>query len=54
MAQASQRKTASAWAAGFFADEITPVVVPQKKDASVTVNRDEQPRETSLDALAKL
>jgi acetyl-CoA C-acetyltransferase len=39
---------------GFFDAEITPVVIPQKKGDPVTVAKDEHPRDTSLDALAKL
>ena len=54
MALASQRKAVAAQHAGFFAAEITPVTVPQKKGGPVLVDRDEHPRETSLEALAKL
>lgn len=54
MAQASQRKAVLAWKAGVFGNEITPVVVPQKKGEPVVVDRDEHPRETSLEALAEL
>ena len=54
MALASQRKAVAAQHAGFFAAEITPVTVPQKKGGPVVVDRDEHPRETSLEALAKL
>ena len=54
MALASQRKALAAQQSGFFASEITPVTIPQKKGAAVVVDRDEHPRETSLEALAKL
>src|SRR3982750_2072674 len=54
MALASQRKAVAAQKAGFFAGEITPVTIPQKKGESVVVDRDEHPRETSLEALARL
>jgi acetyl-CoA C-acetyltransferase len=54
MALASQRKAVAAQQAGFFDAEITPVTVPQKKGEAVVVTRDEHPRETSLEALARL
>jgi acetyl-CoA C-acetyltransferase len=54
MALASQLKAAAAQKAGFFAGEITPVTLPQKKGEAIVVDRDEHPRETSLEALAKL
>jgi len=54
MALASQTKALAAQASGFFEGEITPVVIPAKKGEPVTVARDEHPRETSLDALARL
>jgi len=53
-ALASQQKTAAAQKAGFFDAEITPVIIPQRKGDPLVVNRDEHPRETSLEALAKL
>ena len=43
-----------AQASGVLAEEITPVQIPAKKGDPVVVSRDEHPRETSLDALAKL
>ncbi len=54
MALASQRKAVAAQKAGFFDQEITPVSVPQRKGDPVVVAQDEHPRETSLEALAKL
>jgi 3-oxoadipyl-CoA thiolase len=51
---ASQRKAVAAQAAGFFDAEICPVSVPQKKGDPLLVTQDEHPRETSLEALAKL
>ena len=54
MALASQLKAVAAQKAGFFDAEITPVTIPQKKGDAVVVNKDEHPRETSLEALAKL
>jgi acetyl-CoA C-acetyltransferase len=54
MALASQLKAVAAQKAGFFDAEICPVTIPQKKGDPVVVSRDEHPRETSLEALAKL
>jgi len=54
MALASQLKAVAAQKSGFFDAEITPVVVPQKKGDPVVVEQDEHPRETSLEALARL
>ena len=54
MALASQLKAVAAQQAGFFEGEITPVTIPQKKGDPIVVSRDEHPRETSLEALAKL
>lgn len=54
MALASQRKALAAQRAGFFAQEIVPVTIPQKKGDPVVVDRDEHPRETTMEALAKL
>jgi 3-oxoadipyl-CoA thiolase len=54
MALASQQKAVAAQKAGVFDAEITPVSIPQKKGESLVVTKDEHPRETSLEALAKL
>ncbi|MFO1191026.1 MAG: 3-oxoadipyl-CoA thiolase [Rhodoferax sp.] len=54
MALASQMKAVAAQQAGFFDTEITPVSVPQKKGDPVLVTRDEHPRATSMEALARL
>ena len=54
MALASQLKAVAAQRAGFFEHEITPVSVAQKKGDPLIVSQVEHPRETSLDALAKL
>ena len=54
MALASQMKAVAAQKAGILAQEITPVTIPQKKGEPIVVDKDEHPRETSLDALAKL
>ena len=50
----SQQRYAKAKAQGFFAGEIVPVTIPQRKGEPVVVKDDEHPRETSLEALAKL
>jgi acetyl-CoA acyltransferase len=50
----SQQRTAAAVAAGRLAEEIVPVAIAQKKGDPVDVTKDEHPRETSLEALAKL
>ncbi|MER1966059.1 3-oxoadipyl-CoA thiolase [Castellaniella sp. GW247-6E4] len=54
MAYASQLKAAAAQKAGFFSAEITSVAIPQKKGDPMVFSRDEHPRETSLEALARL
>jgi 3-oxoadipyl-CoA thiolase len=54
MALASQLKAVAAQKAGHFDQELTPVSVPQKKGDAIIVSRDEHPRETSMEALAKL
>jgi acetyl-CoA acyltransferase len=51
----SQQRTAAAAARGFFATELIPVEIPQRKGAPIVVLRDEHPRpETTLEQLAKL
>lgn len=50
----SQEKAARAQASGRLAQEITPVEIPQRKDEPVMVEKDEHPRETSLEKLAQL
>ncbi|KQV50621.1 beta-ketoadipyl CoA thiolase [Pelomonas sp. Root1217] len=54
MALASQMKALAAQKRGFFEREIVPVEVPQKKGEPVRVLLDEHPRETSIEALARL
>ena len=49
----SQQRTAAAQAAGYFAEEIVPVRVAHKKGETL-VEHDEHPRDTTLEALAKL
>ncbi len=53
-ALASQQKAVAAQLAGVFDAEISPVTIPQKKGDAIVFARDEHPRETSLEVLAKL
>jgi len=53
-AQWSQQKTAEAQRNGSLAREIITVVVPQRKAYSITVDKDEHPRLSSLEKLAAL
>ncbi|WP_045122538.1 acetyl-CoA C-acetyltransferase [Pseudomonas fluorescens] len=54
-AAASQRKAAAAIEAGRFVDEITPILIPQRKGDPVAFKVDEQPRgDTTAESLAKL
>ena len=53
-AQSSQERAAAAQANGRLAAEIVPVSIAQRKGEPIIVDRDEHPRLTSLDALAKL
>ena len=54
MALASQLKAVAAQQAGHLAREITAVTIPQKKGDAIVVDKDEHPRATSLEALARL
>lgn len=54
MALASQAKAAAAQANGRLAQEITPVTIPQRKGDALVVDRDEHPRATTPEALARL
>jgi len=54
MALASQQRAVAAQKRGFFDAEIVPVSIPQKKGDPVVVSKDEHPRDTSLEALARL
>jgi acetyl-CoA acyltransferase len=50
----SQQRALAAQANGVLAQEIVPVTIPAKKGDPVVVSKDEHPRETSMEALAKL
>ncbi len=53
-ALASQTKAAAAQASGRLAQEIVPVTIPQRKGEAIVVERDEHPRETTLEKLGSL
>lgn len=50
----SQARASAAQANGRLGREITPVSIPQRKGDPVLVDRDEHPRATTMEALAKL
>ncbi len=50
----SQAKAAAAQENGRLAKEITPVTIPQRKGDPIVVGKDEHPRATTIEALAKL
>lgn len=50
----SQNKAAIAQENGRLAQEITPVTIPQRKGDAIIVDKDEHPRATTIEALAKL
>jgi 3-oxoadipyl-CoA thiolase len=50
----SQQRALAAQAKGTLAQEIVPVTIPSKKGDPVVISKDEHPRETSMEALAKL
>jgi 3-oxoadipyl-CoA thiolase len=50
----SQLRTAAAMEAGRLAEEIVSVTIPQKKGESLVFSKDEHPRATTLETLARL
>ncbi|OJF94125.1 3-oxoadipyl-CoA thiolase [Pararhizobium antarcticum] len=50
----SQNQAAAAQDSGRLAREITPVTIPQRKGDAIVVDRDEHPRSTTIETLAKL
>ena len=50
----SQQSAAQAQTNGRLAAEITPVTIPQRKGEPIVVDRDEHPRATNIEILAKL
>jgi len=54
MALSSQLKAVASQQSGYFDAEITPVTIAQKKGDPIVVTKDEHPRETSMESLARL
>ena len=54
MALRSQQNAVKAQLSGFFDAEITPVSIAQKKGDAIVVSKDEHPRDTTIESLAKL
>ncbi len=50
----SQEKAATAQENGRLSREITPVTIPQRKGEALIVSKDEHPRATTMEALARL
>nr|CAD6430358.1 3-oxoadipyl-CoA thiolase [Rhizobium sp. Q54] len=50
----SQNKAAAAQENGRLAQEIAPVTIPQRKGDPIVIGKDEHPRATTIEALAKL
>jgi len=50
----SYRRSAAAWDAGAFADEVAPVAVPQRKGDPVMVSEDEEFRNVKIDKIPQL
>jgi len=50
----SQQRALAAIKSGRFKDEIVPVTIPSRKGEPTIVDRDEHPRETTIEALNKL
>jgi 3-oxoadipyl-CoA thiolase len=53
-AMRSQERAAMAQQSGRLAAEIAPVTIPQRRGEAILVDRDEHPRQTSLEALSAL
>lgn len=50
----SQQRALNAIKLGLFEAEITPVTIPSRKGDPIVVDRDEHPRETTIEALSRL
>lgn len=50
----SYKRSAAAWEAGKFADEIVPVEVPQRKGDAISVNEDEEYKNVRFDKISSL
>ncbi len=53
-ALSSQQKAATAQESGYFAEEIIPVTLPQRKGPDIIFDKDEHPRMTSIEKLTAL
>lgn len=50
----SYKRSAAAWEAGYFANEVVPVSVPQRKKDPITVDHDEEYKRVNFDKLKAL
>lgn len=50
----SYERSAAAWEAGYFADEVVPVSVPQRRGEPVVVDRDEEYRNVKMEKIPAL
>jgi acetyl-CoA C-acetyltransferase len=50
----SQQRALAALAAGYFKDDIVPVLVPQRKGDPITFDEDEHPRQTTIEKMSQL
>lgn len=50
----SYKRSAEAWSAGKFNDEVIPVEVPQRRGESIIVNEDEEYKNVKLEKVSKL
>ena len=53
-AVASYQRSAAAWQAGYFANEVIPVNVPQKRGEDIVVSEDEEYKNVKFDKIASL
>ncbi|PKQ44570.1 acetyl-CoA C-acyltransferase [Confluentibacter flavum] len=53
-AEQSYKKAANAWQNGFFANEITSVIVPQRRGDSIEVNEDETYKKANFEKMRQL
>ena len=51
---ASYQRSAAAWQAGYFANEVIPVNVPQKRGEDIVVSEDEEYKNVKFDKIASL
>ena len=51
---ASYQRSAAAWEAGYFNDEVVPVEVPQKKGNAIVVSQDEEYKNVKFDKIPTL